>query len=111
MNLTTYSGDSLQIVCNVKARAGSQAALNLTGCTVAFKAVSASGNNVTLNKAVGSGVTILDAAAGSLQIDLTPSDTLALGASGSYRYSVRVTVDPNHVHTVAVGTITVKKSL
>ncbi len=112
MNLTTYVGDSLRILGSVKSRAESTVPLNLTGCAIAFKAVSSVGAVLTIEKSVGSGVTITDAASGSFRVDLDPADTTAIGVDGgSLKYSIRVTVDVNHVHTVAVGTITIKKSL
>lgn len=112
MKLTTYVGDSLGILCSVKARAGSALPLDLTGCTIAFRAVSSSGTAVVLDKAIGTGVTVTDEDSGSFRVDLTPTDTQALGvAGGALKFSIRVTVDVNHIHTVGVGTILIKKSL
>lgn len=114
MKLTTYVGDSLRFSGIVKQRAGSRLPLDITGCAVEFKAVLVSGTSIPLEleKAVGTGVTIVDGPAGSFTVDITPDDTALVGPEGgTFNWSVRVTVDPLHVHTVSIGTLTVEESL
>lgn len=115
MNITTYAGDSLRLEGSVKSRLDSGDPLNLSTSAITFVASGVTGlppTAVTVTKTVGAGITVLDGPNGFLAVDLTPTDTQALGADGGiFDYALRITLDPTHVHTVAVGQIKVLPTL
>lgn len=115
MNFTTYVGDSFHLVGSIKSRLDTSDPLDLDGCGITFTATGVAGIppvNVTLTKTIGAGVTVTDEDNGIFAVDLTPDDTEELGLDGgTFSYSIRVTVDASHVHTVDVGQIKILPSL
>lgn len=72
-------GDIVDIVLYLKDECNADAPINLTGCTVFQAGFKGTPSNVILT--LGSGVTILDAAAGAVQIVLTAAQSAQVTAS------------------------------
>lgn len=109
-----WCGDSRTITIPVLDAAG--AAVNLAGATARWwmgKSASATGTNVYVQKATGSGITITSAgspATYTLNITLAPADTAGL-KPGSYYHEAEVVDVSGNVATVTTGTFTLERDL
>lgn len=97
----TYTGTVLD---------SSDAAVNLTGCTLRFtaKLARSDADDATgvITKTTGSGITHVNAAAGTYRITLDPEDTDALTAATLYWWDLQLTDGSGGVFTVGSGTLT-----
>ena len=112
-DLTMYSGDS-QVIGYTITDAESGDPVNLVAASAikwrASKKLS-SGFSPTplLIKALGTGVSVTNAAAGTIQVVLAPADTALL--AGRFYHELEITDGSGNVSTVAVGTLTITKDL
>lgn len=109
--IETYYGDSLLIEAVVRRKRGTDAVLDITGCSITFYASNtAAGGDVTIQKEVGTGITITDGPAGELSVQLLPEDTELVGVGGGeLQYYLRVTVDADTIHTVSAGELRINR--
>lgn len=79
--------------------------INLTGATVVCEArYDTTFSTTVFSKAIGTGVTVISASAGTFSVTLAPSDTSQLGNyDQSLVYQVRVTDSSGNVTTVQAG--------
>ena len=101
-----YAGDTWTLDAALHDAAG--AALSLAGATVEWRLRNAA-QAVVASLAIGSGVTITDAAGGLCSIVLPPAQTTAL-AAGTYADEIQVTTQGGLVSTQAVGPIVVRRA-
>lgn len=80
--------------------------VNLSGATIKWKAFDTSGME-QISKTTASGITILDAVGGKLQVLLDPADTAAL--EGRFLHETEVTDASGNVSTVTTGVLKVAK--
>jgi hypothetical protein len=97
-----YKGDSWRFDATLHDNAG--AALNLTDAEIVWNLRDASGS-IVIALAISNGVEIIDAAAGTCRVTVSPEATAAL-AEGSYADEVIATID-DFVCTQSVGPIKV----
>ncbi len=87
------------------------AVVNLTGCTLRFTAklnrTDADNATGAIKKYTGSGITHVNAAAGTYRITLSPSDTSALTAATLYFWDLQLTDGSGAVFTCDKGTLTI----
>ena len=86
--------------------------VDLTAAGIWFTAkTSPSASNVVFQKAVGSGITVTDAASGAGLIELVPADTQGLGARTVRLYFDLEVEIAGAVYTVAAGRLDVEPDL
>jgi hypothetical protein len=100
-----YAGDSLSLSGTALDAAG--AAIDLTGATIASKF--SDGVRSVIDGSIGSGITVVSAAAGTFTLAFAPADTDDFEPN-TYRYSVTVTSSGGTVTTVLVGRIRVLRN-
>lgn len=105
-NFTLYQGDSLTAQFSVVDDEGSP--VDLTGATITWRAATVSHQTV-LDKAVGRGITVTDAAGGVCEVALAPDDTASL--LGTYRHQLRVVDATGQEAVVAEGAMTVQRRI
>jgi hypothetical protein len=84
-------------------------AFNLTGASLEWKLVDANGNTV-LDFSLGSGIAVVNAAAGTCLITVTSTQSRAI-AVGDYTDQLRATAVSGDIDTMWTGTIEVRPSL
>lgn len=104
--LTMHSGDRKNIVVTVRDEAG--AIVDLTGSTARFRLARHPGAISIFEKAVGSGLSMTDPAAGVLTVTLSADDTVAL--VGVFHWDVVVIDASGNPTTVAYGTLDLLRS-
>jgi len=111
-DITLHSGDTL--VLEVTVKNASATAVDLTAATFAWAMSKKSASAVApqgaalLTKALASGITLIDAATGRIDITLDPADTESL--AGTYYHELQMT-DTGVVSTVLYGSVTIVKDL
>ena len=86
--------------------------VDLTGAGIWFTAkTSPNASTVVFQKAVGSGITVTDAASGAGMIELVPGDTHGLGARTVRLYFDLEVEIAGAVYTVAAGRLVVEPDL
>jgi len=111
-DVTLHSGDTLTLEVTVNDSSGS--AVDLTAATFTWAMSKKSNSAVAprgaalLTKALASGVTLIDAATGRIDITLDPADTESL--AGTYYHELQMT-DTGVVSTVLYGSVTIVKDL
>jgi hypothetical protein len=92
-NLEFAQGDYQRMLVSCKDENG--AALDLTGMTLTY-ALSRTAEDASplITKTIGSGITVISAAGGQIQIDLLSADTASL--LGEYYHELEVVSGPNH---------------
>jgi len=109
-NFEIYKGDDLTLQVTVKNADGT--AKDLTGATIKWQL--STGVNATpplLSKAVGTGITITNAAGGVFEIAIAQSDTASMPAKDTYYHEAEVTDGAGKKSTVLTGTAKVKAAL
>jgi hypothetical protein len=104
-----YSGNSPTISITVYQSDG-VTPLNLTGMTAQWRLCSLFDPTPIVTKTVGAGISILNAAAGTVAISLTTADTDNLGGQ-PYRHELEIIDGAGNRTTVTTGTVTVDQSL
>jgi hypothetical protein len=105
LNTSMYAGDSLSLSGTALDSAG--AVIDLTGATIASKF--SDGTRSVIDGSIGSGITVVSAAAGTFTLAFAPADTDDFEPN-TYRYSVTVTSSGGTVTTVLVGRIRVLRN-
>jgi hypothetical protein len=88
----------------------SSVAVNLTGATITWKLTTQQGGGTTLlTKTIGSGITVVSAAGGTLTITFAAVDTVDLGGL-TYYHELEITDASSHPEIGFIGTVTINKS-
>lgn len=95
-------GDTLKLRMVVYEDDRKKAFENLTGKTLTFHASNGSGIEIT--KVIGDGITVLDAAQGSVEVYLAPDDTNVGDSPVGLRYTLRLQ-DGIDVYTLSYGVL------
>lgn len=95
-------------VLNLTVTDEADAAVDLTGCTVHWVVCDAVGTAL-IEKSMGAGITIENAAAGQIRIDLAPDDTDI--PPGTYQHELLVIDENGNRYTALAGQFTVLPSL
>ena len=111
-DVTLHSGDTLILEVTVNDPTGSPVDLSSTTFAWALSKKSASAvaprGAALMTKALASGITLVDAATGRVDIALDPADTESL--AGTYYHELQMT-DTGVVSTVLFGSVTIVKDL
>ena len=107
-NISVFQGNSLTITVTCVDAAG--AAKSLIGAAITWALGAKAKSAPTITKAIGSGVTVTDAAGGVFEVALDPADTSALSAK-SYYHEAKVTDGGGRVATIMTGTATIKEAM
>lgn len=103
-----YRGDTIVIEFAI---AQDGVATNLTGYSIWFTAKKQLSDNDTspssIQKTIGSGITVLDAAAGHIRVTILPADTATLSAATTYFCDLQIKSAGGVITTVADGTIAI----
>ena len=82
---------------------------NLTGYSIWFtmktNITNTDSNSSTIQKTLTNGITILDAAAGTLKVVIAPNDTATINAETTYVCDLQIKSSGGDISTVADGTI------
>jgi hypothetical protein len=113
-DIVHYKGDSATITISVQDGAGNF--VNLSGATARWwmgKSVSATGADVYIKKAIGSGLEIDQPTTSEwdLVITLDPGDTENLTKVGTFYHEAEVVDADGNVSTVTIGKFTLKPTL
>lgn len=84
-------------------------AVDLMGATIRWQMARSVRAAAILEKAIGSGITITDAAAGKFTVELDPTDTAAI--TGTFYHEVEIIDAVGNVSTPRSGTILIKPGL
>ena len=108
-DIDIYSGDSLNLQVTV-----TDSTTNLPKSLIGVLSArwwfgKKAGQPATVQKSIGSGVTIIDAINGRLDILINPSDTASL--KGSYVHELELVDASNRVQTVMAGAFTIIEDL
>ena len=104
--LTMFRGNTMVFDFSITLGGNS---VDLTGAGIWFTAKTSPGaSNVVFQKAVGSGITVTDAASGAGLIELVPDDTQGLGARTVRLYFDLEVEIAGAVYTVAAGRLVVE---
>jgi hypothetical protein len=107
-NVSMYQGDTKSLVFTVTDDAG--APKNITGALVRWVLQRwPTDTTPVLDKNVGAGITLTTPLSGILTVALAPADTLTL--EGDYVHELEVTDTSTNVSTVAVGSMTILRSM
>ncbi|QQP93559.1 hypothetical protein IGS68_33605 (plasmid) [Skermanella sp. TT6] len=110
-NFSATAGDTMPVFVIITDQAG--AAMNLTGVTAIWQASQGTPARFSptpvLTKTTDAGITITNAAAGELQIDLEPADTVSL--SGDFYHELQLTDASGAVTTPLKGVMHIRKQL
>lgn len=101
-----YAGDSKTLRVTVFTDTGLPA--DITGADIRWQMASHVGGTPQVSKAVGTGITIVDGAAGRFDVSLAPLDTLEL--KGCWYHEAEI-VNVGTVSTVLVGSATITPAL
>jgi uncharacterized membrane protein len=106
-DFTMYAGDSKTLAVTV--RDADNVVVDLSGYTITW-ALSASVYDAEplVSKTIGSGITVVDAAAGRFNVTIDPDDTADL--RGAYYFEAEIVLSGS-VTTVLTGTATIVASL
>lgn len=107
MSITMFQGDTKVLVFTVSQGSGTA---DLTDAAIRWQLAKSVSKEALVEKSVGSGITITDAAGGVFEVLLEPEDTEALSA-GAYYYEAEVTDGDDNVSTVATGALTLTRTL
>lgn len=108
-DFSMYEGDDFILQVTVKDVNG--VVVNLTGLVAArWWFAHGLGQAALLQKALGSGITVVGAVNGRIDVTLVPADTAGLGGA-TYRHELEITDVANTVHTVVVGDMTVNQTV
>jgi len=104
-----FRGDTIVLEAAVSQ---AKKAFSLTGYTIWFTAKPDIGNpdsgSGVIQKTVGTGITVIDAADGKIRIVISPSDTAGINKTTTYQCDVQVkNTSTGEISTVARGAITV----
>lgn len=102
-NLKFVQGDSKVLRVTAKTSAG--VAVNLAGASgIRYRLAKSVKGTALIDKAMGTGIAITDAANGVLEVTLLPADTVAL--KGEYLHELELVDADGNVVTVFQGTVT-----
>jgi hypothetical protein len=110
-DMTMVRGDTRIVRATFVDEAG--AVLSLVGCTIRWwMAKTASGPSL-LSKAIGSGITVVNAASGRFDVRMAPADTANVSTipPGDYYHECEVVDNAGEVATVFAGKLTITKDL
>lgn len=108
-NVEIYRGDNRTFQVTVKD--GDGVAVDITGAAIKFSVKEEiSDTDYEIQKTVGSGITITDAANGIYEVYLLPADTQNMGV-GIYEYDSELTTAGGNVYTVVRGEFTVQAEI
>jgi hypothetical protein len=107
-NLEMVSGDAVVLEITVLDQT-TQEAVNLAGCTATFVMAYPWTGTVVVTKTTSDGVTVTDATAGRVDVELIGSDTDLL--EGDLKYELQITDSANNRSTPLYGTITLVSDL
>lgn len=111
MNFTARAGDTISVYVTVPDQDGQP--VNLTGASAIWQAAPGTprrfASTPVLTKATGSGITITNAAAGELRIDLQPGDTA--GLVGDFYHELQTTDSGGASTTPLAGLMTLTPQL
>jgi hypothetical protein len=108
-DFTMVRGDTKRLEVTVRDEAG--AIVNITSASIRWwMAKTVNATAFTLQKAVGSGVTVVDAAAGRFDVLLVATDTRTL-TPGAYYHECEVVDSGGQVSTVFRGALVLEKDL
>jgi len=82
---------------------------DISGGTINWVMYKRTTSNIVLTKTTTSGIVVLDAANGSIRIDLSPDDTKNL--LGYYNHEGEFTDSSGNISTFMIGVVTIQKSL
>jgi hypothetical protein len=105
-DFTMYQGDSKTLQVTVLTEAGGPA--DLAGAAIRWQLATKIKGPAIVEKAIGSGITLVDAAAGRFDVALDPPDTEPL--TGVHYYEAEV-VNLAIVSTVLTGSVEIKPTL
>lgn len=107
VDISTFSGDNLEITVTVDDGNNPPSIKNLTGATKIMWAVSDSaGSTIKLSKDLSGGITITDAVNGKFQVVVSSADLEPL--SGSFYHEAKVKDAAGKISTVMYGTFELK---
>jgi hypothetical protein len=104
-----HQGDSKRLLVTVKTPAGAVVSLVGAQSIKWWVAKRVTSSVRLLEKSVGSGITVTNAAGGLLTIALNPADTKAV--SGDYYHELEVIDSAGDIGTVLRGTVTILRAL
>lgn len=106
-NFDAYQGETKTLAVTITDDGGSP--LDLTGLSAEWRLTTrVDPNTAVVTKTDGAGITITDAVAGKLEVQLDGSDTEI--DPGSYRHELRLT-GTGYVATVLAGRVTIRDSI
>ncbi len=108
-DFTMFAGDSQLLEVTVTNAAGDPVDLDGVQAIRWWMSWSVHAEPPLVEKAIGSGVTIVDASAGRFNVTLAPADTA--GLSGPYYFEAEVIDEVGNVSTVLTGTATIRAAL
>jgi hypothetical protein len=106
-NFQIFAGDRMRLVVAVADESGDAASLTAAS-EIRWQLGRGVEGPALIEKSLGAGVTILDAAAGLFEVLLSPGDTAAL--SGEFHHEAEI-VDPDGPATVIYGRAVIKPTL
>lgn len=105
-NLSAFQGETQTLAVTVTKEDGNP--LDLTGLSAEWRLVAMRDEAAIVTKTDADGITITDAAAGTLEVTLSAADTQQ--DPGTYRHELRLT-GVDYVATVLSGIVTIRDSI
>lgn len=107
MSIEFFAGDDKVLQFTVT-QAGSTDPLDLTNAEIMFRMIKE--GNVEINKSIGTGVTVVDAAAGRLDVTINSSDTVDIFNTVELEYELQLR-QAGLYDTVKFDTLTIKRNI
>ena len=107
MAIEFFAGDDKTIQFTIN-QAGTTTAQDLTGVTINFRMIKP--GNVTIDKSVGSGITVIDAEAGRCNVQIDSADTSDITTTTTIEYELQLAIAGKY-DTVQFSTMTIKRNI